>query len=91
VVAGLRRRRAELGKDGPFEVSTISLGRPPDRAELDRLAEVGVDRVVVTPFGDPDAPPFPGTVTAGAGIADIERYAESVALRSFGRAEAKWA
>jgi probable F420-dependent oxidoreductase len=82
VVAGLRRRRDELGRDGPFEVSTITLGRPPDRAELDRLAEAGVDRVVVTPFGDPDVPPFPGTVTARAGISDIERYADLVVLGS---------
>jgi hypothetical protein len=49
---------------------------------LDRLAEVGVDRVVVTPFGDPDAPPLPGTVTARAAISDIGRYADSVALRA---------
>src|SRR5436309_2016306 len=55
--------------------------RPPP----ERLAEAGVNRVVVTPFGDPASPPFPGTVSAKAAVSDMQRYAESGARDPTGR------
>ncbi|MET0627669.1 MAG: TIGR03619 family F420-dependent LLM class oxidoreductase [Acidimicrobiia bacterium] len=79
-ISALRRRRAELGRTGPFEVSSVSLGPPPNRSQLDELMEAGVDRAVVTPFVDGDATPFPGTVTQQHAIDALERYAESVSL-----------
>lgn len=80
LIADLRRRRAETGREGPFEVSLVSIGPRPTCSELDQLAEAGVDRMVLTPFGDPDSPPYPGTVTTADALAGIESYAESISL-----------
>lgn len=82
IVPDLRRRHRETGRTRHFEVSASSLGAPPDRAEIDQLAAAGVDRIVLTPFGDGRSTPFPGTVGAEQAVSDIERYAKRVSLHS---------
>jgi len=44
--------RAEAGRTGPFQV-TLQIAGPPDVDEMKRYRDVGVDRVIVTPWTHP--------------------------------------
>lgn len=75
VISDIERLREEAGRaDLPFEYSTVSLG-PVPLAELEALAELGVHRVVVTPWAGRRV----GEV-GREGLGDIERYAAEVGL-----------
>jgi probable F420-dependent oxidoreductase len=67
----------QAGRAGaPFEFSTITLQGPMPMEELQALADIGVDRVVVTPW--------PGTKvgTVGReGLAAVEQYAKEIGLQ----------
>jgi hypothetical protein len=70
----------ELEKAGragtPFEFSTITLQGPMPLDELQALADIGVDRVVVTPWPDTKV----GTV-GREGLAAVEQYAKEIGLQ----------
>ena len=75
VIPEIERLRVEAGRgEVPFEYSTISLG-PVPLADLEALAQVGVHRVVVTPWIGRRV----GEVGLD-GLADVERYAKEVGL-----------
>jgi probable F420-dependent oxidoreductase len=72
----IERLRAEAGRaDQPFEYSTITLQGPIPVEQLEALAEMGVHRVVVTPWPDTKV----GQV-GQEGLDNIERYAKQVGL-----------
>jgi len=61
--------REEAGRTGPFQV-TLQLSGPPDVDELLRWRDVGVDRVIVTPWSHPRD-----------GVGAIRRLGDEVAPR----------
>lgn len=75
VIPEIERLRREAGRDHlPFEYSTVALG-PVPLDELEKLAEQGVHRVVVTPW--------PGQRVGEVGregLDDVERYAKEIGL-----------
>jgi probable F420-dependent oxidoreductase len=72
----IRALLAEAGRENePFEFSTITLQGPVARDQLVHLAEMGVQRVVVTPWVGTKV----GEV-GREGLADIERYAQDIRL-----------
>jgi probable F420-dependent oxidoreductase len=74
----LRELRKRAGRDHlPFEV-TNGIGRPSDRDELRRYADIGVDRVTVSPWAQAtaNAPP----VTLPEARASIEEFGQEFAL-----------
>lgn len=74
-IARIRGLRAEAGRaDEPFQFSSITLG-PLSRPELEKMAEQGVYRAVVTPW--------PGAKVGEVGekgLSQLERYAREVGL-----------
>jgi probable F420-dependent oxidoreductase len=76
-VATLRREREAAGLDPDlFELSVVILHEPePD--ELHELADLGLDRVVITPWRRDDGPAFPGDV---AELSVLHRLAERLDL-----------
>jgi probable F420-dependent oxidoreductase len=73
-IPAIRQHLAEAGRaDEPFKFSTITLGAVP-RAELEALAEKGVQTAVVTPWRAKV-----GEV-GREGFADLERYAKEIGL-----------
>lgn len=72
----IERLRAEAGRaDEPFEYSTITLQGPVPPKELEEMANLGVHRVVVTPWLGTRV----GEV-GREGLDDIERYAKELGL-----------
>jgi len=75
-IAEIERLREEAGRAHErFEYSTITLQGPIPIAQLEELAELGVHRVVVTPW--------PGTRVGEVGLEGldvIERYAKEIGL-----------
>lgn len=76
----VRARRDWLasGRDGHFEVAVTMMDHLPGIEELQRLADAGIDRVLVSPWEDVGTPRL-GTV--GIDEADaLDRYATSIGL-----------
>lgn len=72
----IERLRAEAGRaDEPFEYSTITLGGPVAKEQLDALEAAGVHRVVVTPWAESKV----GEVGL-EGLDVVERYARDIGL-----------
>ena len=63
--------------DARFEILLTAIEGAPPRDDLERLADQGVDRVIMIPWGGDN--PRMGTVGKD-GTAELERYAESVGL-----------
>jgi probable F420-dependent oxidoreductase len=76
--ARMRRRRDQRGSEGPFDITVQMMDLLPDRDDLDRLADAGIDRVIVVPWPD-DGQPRLGAVSADRSDA-IESYAASIGL-----------
>ena len=82
IIESLREERKKAGREAePFEISLISLGDPPTRELLQGYSEIGVDRVVVTPWQDGTRVPHPGEISDNA-LEAVERYAKAVGLAS---------
>jgi probable F420-dependent oxidoreductase len=78
VLAQLEKEREAAGRDAePFEVLVTDIGSPPGRDELMRLADIGVQEIVLIPWKGSGA--RMGTVTTD-GLGELERYAESLGL-----------
>jgi probable F420-dependent oxidoreductase len=78
IVTQLRKELHAAGRgDVAFEILVTAIEGAPTRDELERLADQGVHRVVMIPWGG-DSPRM-GTVGKD-GTAELERYAESVGL-----------
>ncbi len=78
IVNELRVELQRAGRgDVPFEILLTAIEGAPSRDDLERLADQGVDRVVMIPWGG-DSPQM-GTIGKN-GTAELERYAESVGL-----------
>jgi probable F420-dependent oxidoreductase len=78
IVKQLREGLRRAGRDdAPFEILVTALEAAPSRDDLERLADQGVHRVVLIPWGG-DGPRM-GTIGKD-GTAELERYAESVGL-----------
>lgn len=72
----IEEERAKNGRlDEPFEYSTITLQGPVSLDELQAMADMGVDRVVVTPWAQNKV----GTV-GREGMAIVEQYATEIGL-----------
>lgn len=69
------REEAGLSMDG-FVLGLVML-HTPDRAHLEELAEIGIDRVVITPWRRADRPAFPGDTRD---LTAVEQLATSIGL-----------
>jgi hypothetical protein len=75
-IPAIREELAEAGRqDEPFECSTITLEGPIPLEQLQAMADMGVDRVVVTPWTGTKV----GTV-GREGLGTIEQYAKEIGL-----------
>jgi probable F420-dependent oxidoreductase len=78
VLRQLDKEREATHRDGePFEILVTDIGPPPTRDELMRLADAGVDEIVLIPWEG--SGPRMGTITTD-GARDLERYADSLGL-----------
>jgi probable F420-dependent oxidoreductase len=75
-IPAIRQELAQAGRsDEPFEYSTITIQGPVPLEELQAMADMGVDRVVVTPWLGTKV----GTV-GREGLAVVETYAKEIGL-----------
>ena len=74
--AEVREELKRCGREGEaFEYSSITIGMP-TRAELDEMAKLGTERVVVTPW----APELRAGEVKRDGLGLIERYARELGM-----------
>jgi probable F420-dependent oxidoreductase len=77
-IPAIRLELEQAGRgDAPFQFSTITLSGPVGLDQLQALADLGVDRVVVTPWATSKV----GTV-GREGMAVVEQYANEIGLAS---------
>jgi alkanesulfonate monooxygenase SsuD/methylene tetrahydromethanopterin reductase-like flavin-dependent oxidoreductase (luciferase family) len=75
-IPAIRQELAQAGRqDEPFEFSTITLQGPVPPEQLQAMADMGVDRVVVTPWAGTKV----GTV-GREGLAVVGQYAKEIGL-----------
>jgi len=75
-IPAIKKELESAGRaDAPFEFSTITLSGPVPLTTLESMADIGVDRVVVTPWATNKV----GTV-GREGLAIVEQYAHEIGL-----------